>query len=287
MRRSGIGLIGQGSLALSYLARLPSLLGRVALVKGSNERTSSRLRNSLRAGRWVNEYREFAPCRVLWIAVSEDSLPQVLEELAGAVNLSHRLIILGDTLRDARSFKVLSRCGAYAATVMMMPQSAERIFIAEGHKSAMKELAEILEADNRKVIELKPGAKPLFVSGVHLSAHLVLPFAGAAVESFRAAGLTRGQATLAMQAITGNALRSYARGGDKALPRPHAEEMRKVLAEEREAMRAISVRLAELYDAQPEKWFSFVGSKRFWRESAEKDRGRTVKHARAGNGAAS
>ena len=275
--------MGQGRLALSYLARLPSFLRELALVKGTNERTSSRLRNALHAGEWVNDYESLERCKLLWIAVSEDSLPAILSELAEVVDLGGRMIVLADTLRDSGFFSLLAQRGARVATVNLMPESSDRVFVTEGHSDVVKELRRILESDNRKLIELRPGAKPMFVSGIHLSAHMLLPFAGAAVESFRFAGLTRNEAALAMQAIASNALRAYVRGGDRALPREHAELMRKVLDESRETLRAMNPRMAELYDADPGMWLFYVGAQLFWRGSAQKDdAGARLKAARRG-----
>ena len=274
-------MIGQGGLAFSYLGRLSSFLNALVLVKGTNERTSSRLRNALRAGKWVNDYKELARCRILWIAVSDDSLPRILKDLASQLSLSNRTIVLCNTPRDSGMFPLLAEKGAKIATLYLMPQSDERIFILEGDPAVVKELQEMLEADNRKTIELKPGTKPMYISGLHLCAHLVLPFAGAAVESFRLAGLTRSQATLAMMAIAGNALRSYVRGADKALPRAEAEQMQNVLDEYRGAIRELNPRMAELYDANPAKWFGFVGAKKFWAGSAEKEAARAAQGAGA------
>ena len=269
-----IGIVGQGSLALSYLARLPSLLDRLLLVKGTNERTSSRLRNALRAGQWVNDYASFARVKMIWIAVADSALPGILADLAQHVKLTGKMIVLCDTLQGSAAFPVLNDAGARVATLYLMPNAAERIFIVEGHAGVIDELRQMLADDRRKVIELAPGAKPLFISGLHLCAHMLIPFAGAAVESFRLAGLSRTEATLALQAIGSNALRAYIRGGDKALPRAEAECMQNALDESREAIRAVSPRLAELYDQHPGEWMFYVGSKQFWSGSAQKDKAR-------------
>lgn len=271
-----IGLVGQGSLALSYLARLPSFLDGLALVKGTNERTSSRLRNALRAGQWVSDYRSFARIKMIWVAVSEDTLPAVLDDLAKHVKLAGKMIVLCDTLRDSAAFPVLTEAKTQVATLYLMPQAGERIFVAEGHATVLEEVRRMLVADRRKLIELAPGTKPLFLSGLHLCAHLLIPFAGAAVESFRLAGLSRTEATLALQAIGANALRAYIRGGDKALPRAEAEQMQNVLDESREVIRAFSPRIAELYDERPGQWMFYVGSKQFWSGSGKQDAARAA-----------
>jgi predicted short-subunit dehydrogenase-like oxidoreductase (DUF2520 family) len=269
MRMKGIGLVGQGAVGFSYLVRLPSFVRQLSVVKGTNHRTSSRLRNTLRAGRWVNDYAALDDLKMIWIAVGEEALDGILSELAGAVILTNRMVVICDTVRDSLSFPALNQANARVATLFLMPEASERIFIAEGNEVTLKELRRMMAADKRKLIELRPGTKALYVSGLHLSAHLLMPWLGAAVESFRFAGLSRSEATLAMQAIGGASLRAYIRAGEKALNLPDAQRMQTAVDKEREAIRKVNPRLAEFYDGDAGKWLRYVGGKRFWHGSKE------------------
>jgi hypothetical protein len=279
VRLNGTGLIAQGPIALSFLARLPAFLNRLTLLMNPRVQVATRMANALRAGKAVDGYPALEGMKSVWIFVEPKTLEKTITELPRAVPLANRQIVVCGTLRDSGSFAELNRAGARVATLCALPESAERIFVAEGHAAPLREIARVMAADRRKLIQLKPGAKPLFVSGLHLSSHLSMPWLGAALESFRSSGLTRPEAASAMQALAGAAVRAYIRGGEKALPKAEAQATERLLADAREAIRAVNPRLAEFYDAGAGKWLAFVGGKRFWQSSQE----RTL-HARSVGG---
>lgn len=270
MRLSGTGLIAQGPIAVSFLARLPAFLNRVTLLMNPRVQVATRMANTLRAGKPVSRYAALESAKSVWIFVEPRTLEKTVTEIPRTFPLTNRQIVVCGTWRDSASFTELNRAGARVATLSPLPESDERVFVAEGHSAPVREIARVMAADQRKLIQLKPGAKPLFVSGVHLSSHLLIPWSGAALESFRFAGFTRPEAASAMQAIAGAAIRAYIRGGEKALQKTEARSAEKLLAESREAIRAMNPRLAEFYDSGAEKWLAFVGGKRFWQSSRER-----------------
>ena len=94
-------------------------------------------------------------------------------------------------------------------------------------------------AEKRTLIEIQTGCKVLYVAGVHLASHLVLPWIGAAVESLRAAGFSRAAATMAVEAMSTRALRAYTRAGRKAWSFTAEESL--------ETIRGADPQLAKLY----------------------------------------
>ena len=272
MRLSGLGLVAQGAIQQSFLARLPSFLDRLTLVMNPRLQVSTRAVNALRAGRAVHRYAELEPIKSIWICVAEELLERTVAELARAIPLNNRTVILCDTLQNSRHFFELNHAAARVATLHVMPEARERIFVAEGHSVALKEIAAILHAEERKLIQLEPQAKPLYVSGLHLSSHLLLPWVGAAVESFRLAGLSRSESTLAVQAMAAAAMRAYTRAGEKALSRNDAAYMQNLLDQAREQIRESNPSLAEFYDAGAGSWLKMIGGRDFWRAPKEKAR---------------
>ena len=182
------GLVGAGGVNQSFLARMPALLGRLGPVKGSTLRVSRRIANGLRAGFAVSDYAELQPCEWIWIFVPEGTLDRVVADLAAEVAMPGKMVVLCDVLRDSLGPSPMRTAGARLATINCVPESDEQVFVAEGHPAVIAELRKHLAVEGRKLIELRPAAKTLYLSGVHMGAHLLMPWIAGAVESFRAAG---------------------------------------------------------------------------------------------------
>src|SRR5450755_10928 len=96
-----VGLIGAGGVNQSFLARLPAVLEQLGPVKGSSLRVSRRIANGLRAGFAVDDYRTLVPCGFIWIMAPETALDFITAELASAVPLEGKTVVLCDALRDS------------------------------------------------------------------------------------------------------------------------------------------------------------------------------------------
>ena len=108
-------------------------------------------------------------------------------------------------------------------------------------------MRKLLARDRRKLIELRPATKPLYLAGVHLGSHLLLPWIAGAAESLRAAGFPRSEAVSAVEALGVRALRAYGKAGDKAWNRAAAERLHRAVAQDFETLRLTDTRLAALF----------------------------------------
>jgi len=202
------GLIGAGGVNQSFLARLPAALEQLGPVKGSSLRVSRRIANGLRAGFGVDDYRALVPCGFIWILAPETALDFITAELASAVSLDGKTVVLCDSLRDSLRPSPLRTAGARVATLNCLPESSERKFVGEGHPAALAQLRKLLALDRRKMIELHPATKPLYFAGAYLGSQLLMPWIAGAAESFRAAGFSREEAVGAVEALGVRALRA-------------------------------------------------------------------------------
>lgn len=244
-----VGLVGAGGVNQSFLARLPALLGQLGPVTGSSLRVSCRISNGLKAGHGVRDDRALAACTQIWISVPEDALDERSRQLARAIDLHGKIVILCGVLRDSFHPSPLRTGGARVATLNCVPESEERVFVAEGHPAAIAAIKKILVQDQRKLIELHPLAKPLYLSGILLGTHLLMPWIAGAVESLRASGFSRGEATLAVQAMGTRALRAFAKAGHKAHDEAAARRLHHAIQPDLEAIRRTDMHLAVLYAA--------------------------------------
>ncbi len=220
-----IGLIAAGGVNQSFLARMPALLKRLGPLKGASLQISRRLANGLKVGVGVSDYRAFEACDLIWIAIPETTLDAVVDDLAGHIQLEHKMIVLCDVMKDSFRLSSLRIAGAHVASLNCVPASSERTFIAEGHPAVIGELRKLLRIDGRKLIELRSGSKQLYLSSIYLGMYAVLPLIGAAVENLRATGFSRIEAMSAVQALGTRALRAYAKSGNRAWKNAAAERL--------------------------------------------------------------
>lgn len=242
-----MGLVAAGGVSRSFLARMPVLLSGLGPVKGASFRVARRIANSLRAGDAVMNYAALAPCDLIWIAVPEAGLDRVSRDLALAAPLAGKIAILCGSTRDSFWPGPLLAGGALVATLNCVEESSERLFVAEGDPAAMRVLRRVIAAEKRRLIELRAASKALYLSGVHLATHLLLPWIAASVESLRDAGLSRVEATHLANVLGSRALRAYAKAGPKAWSPGAAGLLRLSIARDLDTIRGVDPKLAALY----------------------------------------
>lgn len=251
--RKTVGLVGAGGVNQSFLARMPALLGRLGPIKGHTLRVSRRIANALRAGFAVRDYRELQSCEFIWIFAPEEALDRAAADLAAEVAVKGKMVVLCDVLRDSLRPCPLRTAGARLATINCVPELDERVFVAEGHPAVIAALRKQLAGEGRRLIEFRRGAKTLYLSGTHMGAHLLMPWIAGAVESFRAAGFSRSDATRVVQALGARALRGYEKAGQRSWSQTDADRLYQAIEADMDAIRLTDHRLAALYTDNAER----------------------------------
>jgi predicted short-subunit dehydrogenase-like oxidoreductase (DUF2520 family) len=264
--RKSAGLVGAGGVSQSYVARMPAFLEQLGPVKGSSLKVSRRIAHGLRAGVGVDDYSALAPCDLIWIYAPENLLDALASQLAASQPLTGKTIVLCDMLRDSLWPSPLRTAGARMATLNCLPESLERKFVAEGDPQALADLRKLLARDRRRLIEIRPATKPLYLAGVYLASHLLLPWIAGATESLRAAGFARSEAVSAVGALGERTLRAYGKAGDKAWNRAAAEQLQRAVAEDFETLCHTDTRLAALFSDGGERML------RYFAKPAQKQR---------------
>jgi hypothetical protein len=243
MKRTRAGLVCAGGVTRSLVARLPALLSSLGPVKATSYRVARRIVNSLRAGRAVESYSALAVCNAIWIVAPEAALDRIAGELPPGIPA-----IVCETTRDS------SLVAAARVATLHAISADEQTLVAEGHADALRYVRRVAAANRRKLIQIPTASKPLFLAGIDLATYIALPWIAGAVESLRAAGFSRSEATRVVEELGGRTLRSYAKAGAKAWS-PMAE---------RELRRALDVnladrRLADLYRSGIRRALQFFG----------------------------
>jgi len=251
MTRGSAGLICAGGVTQSFLARWPSVLAAIGPVKSVSLRVARRLANSLHAGYAVEHTSAFDNCELVGVAVPDALLDRRLGDAA-----SHcRAVVVCDSTRGSES---LAR-GECAVATLNAADPGERVFVAEGHVNALALLRRAASRENRKLIELRPCSKAMFVAAGYLAGHLMLPAFAAAVESLRAAGFPRSEATRVAEMISARAVRTYTKAGRKAWRPGAAPELRRSMEQDGDAIRGLDREIADMYESAIEQAVRYFG----------------------------
>jgi len=249
----GMGLVCAGGVTQSFLARMPAVLRGLGPIKTSSFRLSRQTANSLRAGYAASHYSALEACPLIFVAVPEAGLERILREMAARTPIrkapfSTNMVVLCGCVRDSLTLSPLHGTGARIASLNLIPDSQEQIFVAEGHPDTVRRLRALLGESRRKVIVLKPGTKPLFFAGIHAGAPLLLPWIALAIASLRAAGFSRSEAAMVGEMLGIRTLRKYAKAGSKAWNSQTERGLRHALDHGIPAIRCRDPRLAEVYE---------------------------------------
>jgi hypothetical protein len=243
MKTLEAGLISAGGFSKSFLARMPTVLRTLGPVKATSFRVARRITNAARAGHPVETYAALSDRALLWIALPEAALDRVLHELSAEASLAQKMIVICGAARGSATL----RAAGCVATLDAIPGD-EGTLVAEGHPSVLRQIRRIAAAEQRKLIEISPAAKPSYLAGVHLASDLLLPYFSAAVEMLRDSGFSRAQATRIAEGLGARALRAYAKAGTKAWNNATALDLRASRERDLASIRSADSRRARLYE---------------------------------------
>jgi hypothetical protein len=226
---------------------MPALLERLGPVKAEAFRVARRTVNLLRAGYAVSHYSALEPCGLIWIAVPEKGLDRVVGDLAAQMPVHQTMVVLCDCARSSRWPNPLCVAGARIASVNLMEETHESLFIGEGHPDTVRAVRRLFAREKRRLIEIRPASKAVYLAGVRMASDLLLPWIDAAVMSLRATGFSRAEATKASEALVSRVVRAYTTGGRKAWDKKSAAVAKRSIDRDVAALGDIDPKLAVLY----------------------------------------
>jgi len=250
---NGMGLVCAGGVNRSFLARMPALLRHLGPIKTSSFRVSRQIANSWRAGYAASHYTALEPCQLILVSAPEARLDRILREMVTRTPIhkapfSKNMVVLCGCVRDTLAPNPLHGTGARVASLNLIPDSQEKIFVAEGHPDTIRSLRGLFAESRRNIIALKPGTKPLFFAGIYAGAPLLLPWIAMGMASFRAAGFSRSEAVKVGEMLGTRALRKYAKAGAKVWNGKTERCLRHALDNDIPAIRSRDPGLADLYE---------------------------------------
>ena len=214
-----IGLVAEGNATSSLVLRLPSISEDLGPVKAGVLRVARRLSNFLRAGYAVNSYEDLHSARLIFLRVPDAVLPRILSELcASELELKDVSFVLCESCLSTSSLKPLHTRGALTATIAPVQTPRKSWFVIEGQSTAVRQTRKFLQRNGARVLELRPGTKPLYFAAQLLATAFPVQLFVAAQQSLRAAGIAGNHLYELLDEMSFEMFRSFANGARFAWP---------------------------------------------------------------------
>jgi predicted short-subunit dehydrogenase-like oxidoreductase (DUF2520 family) len=213
-----VALLCSGPVSRSAVTRLPNLRRHLAWVKSSSFHASSRAVNALGAGAPVTHPNEAKRAGIWVVSVASSELPSALTELKEAtLEWTGRILLILDLIAESCVADEFRQSGAAVATFAPIDTDASR-YIVEGDADAVRVARTLIQDSGaRRVIEIKKGAKTIYLAGAQAATKNILPLVAEAVECFQSAGLSTPESKSLAETLLTGAMRSYFRAGRRAI----------------------------------------------------------------------
>jgi predicted short-subunit dehydrogenase-like oxidoreductase (DUF2520 family) len=212
-RQAPLGLVVEGSSVESFTLRLPSIVAGLGPVKSATPRVARRVANRLRAGFPIDSYEELQSAKLILLYVPDTSVTRVVDEICQA-ELVHRGLsfLLCETWRTTKVLEPLSKRGAAVATSVISSGPPVSSCVLEGDVPVLRKARRFLADDDIRVLNLRPGCKPLYFAAELLATTLPLPLLFDAQSALRSSGIEGKQLYMVEEEMVVRMLRTF-RGG--------------------------------------------------------------------------
>jgi predicted short-subunit dehydrogenase-like oxidoreductase (DUF2520 family) len=187
-KAQSVGLICTGSLTDSPLTRFWWLSERLGPVKSASYRVASRIANMLQAGHPVKDYAEFESCDLILVCVPEETVPEVVSEMASAgISWRGKAVVLCSTWLDSGELHQLSALGASVGSISPISGFDDERYLVEGDPLAIRQSKSLVEYRDRRAIAIERPLKPFYLAALTCTGTLLFALLNVASESLRRA----------------------------------------------------------------------------------------------------
>lgn len=216
-----IALICAGNLTASSIARFKMLPECLGPVKSTSLRLASRMVNSLRAGSPVANYEALRRARIVLISVPDPALPETVADLARSpLDVTGKSIIVCSSLFGSEELQALADRGARTASVCTVAPFDGRLYLAEGDRTAIKQIRLLAGVPASKVISLPRPHKDAYLAALSCTGPLLTALLICASECLDLAGVDGPDAAAILSAQADKTVRTFLNAGRKAYQTP-------------------------------------------------------------------
>ncbi len=191
MSQRSVGLVIEGNATSSVMLRLPSMAEELGPIKAGMPRSARRSSNFLRAGYPVANYEDLQGTSMILLRLPDEALPRVVGELCSSELVFKNLcFVLCESCLCSTELAELNRRGAWTATVMPVETPRKTWFVVEGQLTAVRHVRRLLQKNDARVFELRPGTKSLYFAAQLLTGAAPLRLLASAQQALRMSGIS-------------------------------------------------------------------------------------------------
>jgi hypothetical protein len=241
------GLILEGNSTNSTVLRLPRMPEELGPIKSRSLRVARRLSNLLKAGYAVADYKGLQAAGLILLRVPDRAVPRIVEELSQSeLAFKDISIVLCESWLSAEVLGPLRARGASVATLLSVPSTGRTRFVVEGQLGAVRHIRRLIELNEARVLELRPGTKRLYFAAVLLTTTVPIPLFLAAQEALRRSGMSGNHLHAVLNEMARSMFRDFSKGTRIAWGGPLTECSEETGKAYFEALRRDDPQLAEV-----------------------------------------
>ncbi|MBV9406402.1 MAG: hypothetical protein JO211_13740 [Acidobacteriaceae bacterium] len=212
-KQSQLGLVVEGKSANSAVLRLPTMATDLGPIKSASLRVARRLANMLHAGYAVGDYEELQAARLILLRIPDSAVARIIEEISNCELVFRDLaFVLCESWLTVDALEPLRTRGASVATFVNLPSPQHNWFVVEGHISAVRQIRRLLERNEMRTLEIRPGSKPLLFAAELLTTALPVPLFLAAQQALRASGISGNHLGTALDLMGQKMFKDFSKG---------------------------------------------------------------------------
>lgn len=241
------GLIVEGNSTNSTVLRLPKIPEELGPVKSRSLRVARRLSNLLKAGYPVANYEGLQAARLILLRVPDSAVPRIVEELCQSELVFKDLsFVLCESWLPANALEPLRACGASVATLVNVPNSRRAWFVVEGQLAAVRQMRRLIELNEARALELRPGTKQFYFAAMLLATTVPIPLFLAAQRALRGSGVSGNHLRTVLNEMAQSMFKGFSKGARGFSGGPLTECSDETAAAYFEALRRSDPQLADL-----------------------------------------
>lgn len=222
--QASLALVGAGRVGRALGRRLHELGWKIGAVVNRSEPSARRAVRFIGAGiPCAGMTRRILTSRLILIAVPDDAVPRVAEELArvGGEELHGKIVLHTSGALDARALRAAKECGAAVGGMhplqtfsgRSVPSLEGRIFAVEGDPLAVRIARQMVRSLGGLPLRIPAEKKILYHAAATMAAGRVLAVEEAATQLLVSLGMARREAVRSLLPLTRQVLDNFERFG--------------------------------------------------------------------------
>jgi len=250
-----VGLIGPGRAGQALVRLLPASKYEIGPVVSRTFTSARRAVRVMRVGVPAAACDDFADCRILIIAVPDDSIADVAAQLAGAsFPFRGKVVFHTSGALDSSLLEPVRARGGAVASLHPLQSFGRHVlslggvyFAVEGDEKALRTAQALVNDWQGKLLRLKPGQKLLYHAAAMFASPLFTPLMQAAVTLLGHAGIGPKTAIQALQPLLLTTLENFIHSGRQSWTGPLARGDAGTIQKHLAALNAADPILARYY----------------------------------------